>query len=65
MSIPQEIKSKPTEQNIYLFLRILSVFATLCILRILLSAWYKIYGLSKWLSGKESACQCRRCRFDP
>ena len=22
-------------------------------------------GLSSWLSGKESACQCRRCRFDP
>jgi len=57
--------SKPTKQNIYLFLRILSVCATVSILRILLSAWYKIYGLPKWLSGKESACQCRRCRFDP
>ena len=22
-------------------------------------------GLPWWLSGKESACQCRRCRFDP
>ena len=22
-------------------------------------------GLSRWLSGKESTCQCRRCRFDP
>ena len=22
-------------------------------------------GLPKWLSGKESTCQCRRCRFDP
>ena len=22
-------------------------------------------GLSWWLSGKESACQCRRCGFDP
>ena len=21
--------------------------------------------LPRWLSGKESACQCRRCRFDP
>ena len=57
--------SKPTKQNIYLFLRILSVCATVSILRILLSAWYKVYGLPKWLSGKESACQCRRCRFDP
>ena len=28
--------------------------------------WYGIYwGLSWWLSGKESTCQCRRCRFDP
>ena len=23
------------------------------------------FGLLRWLSGKESACQCRRCRFDP
>ena len=22
-------------------------------------------GLSRWLSGKESACQCKRCKFDP
>ena len=22
-------------------------------------------GLPRWLSGKESACQCRRCRFNP
>ena len=22
-------------------------------------------GLPRWLSGKESACQCRRCKFDP
>ena len=24
-----------------------------------------VCGLPRWLSGKESACQCRRCRFDP
>ena len=23
-----------------------------------------VYGLPWWLSDKESACQCRRCRFD-
>ena len=23
------------------------------------------YGLLRWLSGKESACQCRRCGFNP
>ena len=23
------------------------------------------WGLSCWFSGKESTCQCRRCRFDP
>ena len=23
-----------------------------------------MYGLPRQLSGKESACQCRRCRFD-
>ena len=22
-------------------------------------------GLPRWLSGEESACQCRRCGFDP
>ena len=22
-------------------------------------------GLPLWLCGKESSCQCRRCRFDP
>ena len=24
-----------------------------------------MFGLSCWLSDKESSCQCRRCRFDP
>jgi len=23
------------------------------------------FGLSRWLSGKESTCQCRRCTFNP
>ena len=28
--------------------------------------WYHtIFGDPWWLSGKESACQCRRCKFDP
>jgi len=25
----------------------------------------EVYGLSWWLSNKESACQCRRQGFDP
>ena len=25
----------------------------------------KAFGLPECLSGKESACQCKRCRFDP
>ena len=25
----------------------------------------RLVGLPWWLSGKESTCQCRRCRFDP
>ena len=25
----------------------------------------RIIWLPRWLSGKESTCQCRRCRFDP
>ena len=24
-----------------------------------------VCGLPRWCTGKESACQCRRCRFDP
>jgi len=26
---------------------------------------YSLMGLPRWLSGKESTCQCRRCGFDP
>ena len=26
---------------------------------------YKLFGLPRWLSGKESTCQFRRCRLDP
>ena len=26
---------------------------------------YLLSGLPWWFSGKESACQCRRCRFNP
>ena len=26
---------------------------------------YKCTGLPRWHSGKESSCQCKRCRFDP
>ena len=29
------------------------------------SLLYLILGLPRWLSGKESACQCRTHRFDP
>ena len=31
----------------------------------LISGTYCHLGLPRWLSGKESACQCRRLRFDP
>ena len=41
-------------------------------LRILSTFWkkkkklhYRDCGLPRWLSGKESSCQCRRCRFNP
>ena len=27
--------------------------------------WGAWFGLSRWLSGKESSCQWRRCGFDP
>ena len=26
---------------------------------------YSLMGLPRWLSGKESTCQCRRCGLDP
>ena len=29
------------------------------------SYYYTILGFHWWLSSTESACQCRRCRFDP
>ena len=29
------------------------------------SYWPSVWGLSSWLSGKESVCQCRRRRFNP
>ena len=32
------------------------------------SSLFKVTGLPRWYSGKESACQCRRrkrCRFSP
>ena len=27
--------------------------------------WFPLLGLPRWHSGKDSACQCSRCRFDP
>ena len=40
-----------------------------CILCIILLNSVKSFissvGLSRWLSGKESTCQCKRCGFDP
>ena len=28
--------------------------------------WFcQLYGLPRWCGGEESACQCRRCGFDP
>ena len=29
-----------------------------------LTGYYLNHKLPRWLSGKESACQCRRCEFD-
>ena len=33
--------------------------------RIFLRFTSSFYRLPRWLSGRESTCQCRRCRFDP
>ena len=38
----------------------LSIFIVLCSL-----VYHILIGLPRWLSGKESACQCRRLEFDP
>ena len=32
---------------------------------LILEVYCNTEGLPRWLSGKESACQCRRYRFDP
>ena len=37
--------------------------ATLSCIKISFISW--LNGFPWWLSGKESACQCRRCGFDP
>ena len=29
------------------------------------NCWFPLLGLPRWHSGKESACPCSRCRFDP
>ena len=31
----------------------------------LINGGISLNGLPRWLSGKESTCQCRRCGFDP
>ena len=31
----------------------------------IISYWFQVKGLTRWLSGKESTCDCRRCRFNP
>ena len=50
-----------------LFLRILAYWVKCLVTHIQLP--YKVrFGLPRWLSGKESTCQCRRlrrCKFDP
>ena len=40
-----------------------SIVSMLNFLNLIFVLW--LYGLSKWLSGTESSCQCRRCEFDP
>ena len=37
----------------------------LTFVELLRMAYHFSLGISRWLSGKESACQCRRCAFDP
>ena len=45
---------------------IISIHAELCFIYIIIFFFFKcIFGLPWWLSGKESACQCRRHGFDP
>ena len=41
------------------------IWSAVKFLKLILMHFSYIYGLPRWLSGKESACQCRRCRFDP
>ena len=41
------------------------IWSAVKFLKLILMHFSYIYGLPRWLSGKETACQCRRCRFDP
>ena len=36
-----------------------------CFIHVCILGAYHVLGLPRWLSGKESTCQCRRCGFDP
>ena len=42
------------------------LFIVQCIcMHIYIYIYVHLYGFPKWVSGKESACQCRRHGFDP
>ena len=43
----------------------MQIFTPLYNEQVLSTSLGKILRLYRWLSGKESAYQCRRCRFDP
>ena len=57
---------KYTNINIYKNGSILVYYSIICLFH--LARYHVCFGFPRWLSGKESACQCRRgreCRFDP
>ena len=41
-----------------------SLYSESCVFFFLIISLSRVLGLPWWLSGKESACQCRRCRFN-
>ena len=49
----------------YLFLHVFSVFIAIQPCDLFIFIFNDLVGLPRWLSNKVSACQCRRCGFDP
>ena len=61
INLIRNLKLRPSLINLYLLLNIWLI----CFFKTWPCAILYTYQASLWLSGKDSACQCRRCGFNP